>query len=97
MLKMCYIVNNLDNILYLCTYVSANRHNMTLTKFRLSLSGGAGMTLVVDKAFAVYSKCSRNLAVDRTHREWIESGRSCIGVDVLLRPRNVGSAKYLRT
>ena len=60
---MCCIVNNLDNILYLCTYVSANRHNMTLTKFRLSLSGGAGMTLVVDKAFAVYSKCSRKCSI----------------------------------
>ena len=55
------------------------------------------MTLVVYKAFAVYSRCSRNLAVDRTGSEWIESGRSRIGVDVQLRPRYIGSAKYLRT
>ena len=29
---MCYVVNNLDIILYLCTKVSANRHNMALLR-----------------------------------------------------------------
>ena len=40
---MSCVVNNLDNNLYLCNQVSANRRNTTLTKVSLSLSGGAGM------------------------------------------------------
>lgn len=61
------------------------------------LSGGALSNLYVKYSVCCLFECSRNLAVERTGSEWIERRRSRIGVDVLLRPRYIGSAKYLRT